>query len=125
MRTVLVLLLLLTQPVLASNCLRIVNSPSPPQIVLRGVIELKRANPQPGVERFLKLSTPICVEGVARDGRSFRKERVDVIQLGAAINLFNALQARHRVTLRGELWGPAENGGPPDGFIFAVRELLP
>ena len=35
-RVVIALLLLLVQPVLAADCLRIVESPSPPQVVLRG-----------------------------------------------------------------------------------------
>jgi hypothetical protein len=125
MRIVLALLLLLAQPVLAADCLRIVASPSPPQIVLRGVIDLKPASPPPGaIEVFLKLSTPICVEGAARNGFPFKKERVDSIKLGLPANLLGAFQSLDRVILRGELWGPAVNGGPPDDVMFAVREVL-
>src|SRR5579863_1061707 len=120
-----VLALLLAQPVLAADCLRIAASPSPPQIVLRGVIDLKPASPPPGaIEVFLKLSTPICVEGAARNGLPFKKERVDSIKLGLPASLLGAFQSLDRVTLRGELWGPAVNGGPSDDVMFAVREVL-
>jgi hypothetical protein len=125
MRLVSLLLLLTTPPVLAADCFQIVNSPSPPQIVLRGVIELRHdPDPPAGTQTFLKLSTPVCVQGVARDGRPFKKERVDLIQLGAPVSLLTSFRTLDRVTLRGELWGPAENSGPPDGFIFAVKEAL-
>jgi len=125
MRTLLALPLLLAHPVLAADCLRVVASPSPPQVVLRGVIDLRPASPPPGaIETFLKLSTPVCVEGLARNGLPFKKERVDSIKLGLPANLLGAFQSLDRVTLRGELWGPAVNGGAPDDVVFAVREVL-
>jgi hypothetical protein len=34
------------------------------------------------------------------------------------------LQPLDRVTLRGELWGPAINGEALDDVMFAVREML-
>lgn len=124
MRIVLAFLLLLAPPILAANCLKLVVSPSPPQIVLRGAIDVRPANSPPGHEVFLKLSMPVCVEGVAPNGLPFKLRKIDSIKLGAPINLFRTLQTLHQVTLRGELWGPAENGETPYDFVFAVREVL-
>jgi hypothetical protein len=124
MRVVIALLLLLVQPVLAADCLRIVESPSPPQVVLRGTIDLKPASPPPGaIEVFLKLSTPVCVQGVARDGLPFKKENVEAIKLGLPANLLGAFKPLDRVTLRGELWGPPDDTGALV-VVFVVRQVL-
>ena len=128
MRVTLTVMLLAAQPLLADECLRIVNSPSPPQIVLRGVVEDRPASPPPGaVSTFLKLSTPICIEGVARDGFPFKREGVESIMLGVPANLMGTLRSLDRVTLRGELWGPPVNGHALDVLdevTFAIREVL-
>jgi hypothetical protein len=124
-RILLGLLLLLAQPLLAAECFRIVDSPSRPQIVLRGIVEYEPVSSAPGaVETFLKLSSPICVQGVARDGLPFKKENVESIKLGLPATLLGALQPLDRVTLRGEFWGPAVNDEALDDVMFAVREVL-
>lgn len=73
---------------------------------------------------MLKLTIPICVEGTARDGFHFKKEKVESLVLGIPANLMGTLRPLDRVALRGEFWGPAVNGGPVDEVIFAVREIL-
>jgi hypothetical protein len=124
MRIVIALLLLLARPVLAADCLRIVDSPSPPQVVLRGTIDLKPASPPPGaIEFFLKLATPICIQGVARDGLPFKKENVETIELGLPANLLDSFKPLDRATLRGEFWGPTDDSGAVV-IVFVVREVL-
>jgi hypothetical protein len=128
MRTMLIALLLLTPPALAGECFPVVNEPSPPQIVLRGVVEHRPVSSAPdAVETWLKLSTPICVRGRARDGLPFTKEKVESIQLGLPTHLLGTLQPLDRVTLRGELQGPAVNGEAfgeaLDNVGFSVKEV--
>jgi hypothetical protein len=128
MRTILIALLLLTPPALASECLPVVNEPSPPQIVLRGVVEYRPSSLAPdAVQTWLKLATPICVRGRARDGLPFTRENVESIQLGLPTHLLGTLQPLERVTLRGELQGPAVNGEAfgeaLDNVGFSVKEV--
>jgi hypothetical protein len=128
MRVTLALMLLAAQPLLADECLRIVSVPKPPQIVLRGVIHHRSEAPPPGaVSTFLKLSTPICIQGFDRDSRPFKKEGIHSIRVGAPVNILVTLRPADRVTLRGELWGPAVNGhsvDPVDDVTFAIKEVL-
>ena len=125
MRTILGLVLLLTQPVLAAECFRVVDSPSRPQIILRGLIEHRPSSANPGaIKTFLKLSAPICIQGTASDGLPFKKENVESIQLGLPNNLLGKLLPLDRVAVRGELWSPALNDEPPDYVIFAVKDVL-
>jgi hypothetical protein len=129
MRTIFVVLLALAQPSLAAECLS-VSGGSPPQIVLRGVIEHKAASSTPGsVEIFLKRSAPICVQGVGRDGLPLKNEHITSVLVGLPENLANslgALQPLARVTLRGELWYPTfnEKSERIDNVIFVVKEVL-
>ncbi len=144
MRPSLILLFLFAQLSSAADCYRVVSSPSPPRVVLSGVIEYQRADPPEGLEvkdaianlfsdpggsptsfqTVLKLTTPICLEGTARDGFHFKKEHVESIVLGIPANLMGTLLPLDRVTLHGEFWGPAVTGGPVDDVMFAVREIL-
>src|SRR5439155_18868255 len=121
-------MLLLSQSVLGAECFRVVDSPSPPPIVLRGVVEHRPASSAPdAIETWLKLYTPICVRGRAREGLPFTKENVESIQLGLPAQLLGTLQPLDRVTLRGELQGPAVNGEAfgeaLDNVGFSVKEV--
>ena len=145
MRPSLLLLFLVAQLSSAADCYLVVGPPSPPRVVLSGVIEYVPAEPPEGLEvagdaivdffpypgpspaafqTVLKLSAPVCLEGTARDGFHFKKEHVESIVLGIPANLMGTLRPLDRVRLRGEFWGPAVNGGPVDDVMFAVREIL-
>jgi hypothetical protein len=125
MRNVVALLLVLTQSSLAAECLPVADSPSGPQIVLRGVIEYKPVKSAPGtLEIVLKLDAPVCVEGVGRDGLPFKKEDVKTIMLGLPDNLA-VLQPHTRVELRGAILDHSfnEKSEPVDDLTFVVSEV--
>lgn len=130
MRAIFLLTLLVAQLSYANECFR-VDSDSPQTIVLRGVIEY-RSTPIPhypdAFETWLRLASPICVRGVARDGLPFKKENVKAIGLGIPQKLMGRLQPLDQVTLRGELQGPAVNGETfgeaVDNVIFAIKECF-
>ena len=125
MRNVVALLLVLTQSSFGAECLPVADSPSGPQIVLRGVVEYEPAKSAPGsLEIVLTLDAPVCVEGVGRDGLPFKKESVKTIMIGLPDNL-EVLQPHTRVTLRGALLGYSfnEKSEPVDGLTFIVSEV--
>ena len=125
MRTILLSLCFVAQLAHAVDCFRVVDSASRPRVVLRGIIEYAPSGSTPGAfQTVLKLTTPICVEGTARDGFHFKKENVNSLVLGIPASLIGTLRPLDRVTLRGEFWGPAVNGGAVDDVTFAVRERL-
>jgi hypothetical protein len=109
----------------AAECFLVMDSASRPPVVLRGEIEYAPSGSTSGAfQTVLKLTTPICVEGTARDGFHFKRESVNSLVLGIPVDLMGRLQPLDRVTLRGEFWGPAVNGGAVDNVMFAVKELL-
>ncbi len=128
MRTIFVVLLILAQPSLAAECLSVPTSPR--QIELRGVIEHKAASSTPGsVEIFLKLSAPICVQGVGENGRPFKNRNITSIMVGvpdSVANLVVRLRPRAHVTLQGELLYPTfnERSERNDNVIFMVKEVV-
>jgi hypothetical protein len=53
---------------------------------------------------LLKLSEPVCVEGVGIGEIPFKAENVDLIQLAIPPKLQEELRSRRNVTVRGELY---------------------
>src|SRR5437899_12759362 len=53
---------------------------------------------------LLKLDQPVCVEGVGVGEMPFKAENVDLIQLAISPKLQEGLQARRKVTVRGDLY---------------------
>ena len=129
MRTIFVVLLILAQSSLAAECLSVPTSPRQ-MIELRGVIEHKQASSSPGsVEIFLKLSTPICVQGVGENGRPFKHRNITFIMVGipdAVADLMVRLRPHAHVTLRGELLYPTfnERSERIEDVTFMVKEVV-
>ena len=136
MRPILLLALLITQSSAANECLHVNSHQSLPldsnqSVVLRGVIE-REPNPvpyPPSFSTWLKLASPICVEGTARDGFHFKKEVVRSVRLVIPKKLLEELRpggrlrSGQRVTLRGELLGPAVNDELVENVYFAIIEV--
>jgi hypothetical protein len=129
MRAVFLVLLMLAQPSLAAECLSVPTAPGQ-MIELRGVIEHRPASSSPGsVEIFIKLSTPICVQGVGEDGRPFKHRNITFIMVGipdALADLVVGLRSGAHVTLRGELLYPTfnEKSERIEEVTFMVKEVV-
>ena len=137
MRPILLLALLITQSSVATECLPAHSHQSAvldshESVVLRGEIEsVPNPNPYaPSFSKWLKLASPICVEGTACDGFHFKKEVVRSLRLLTPAKLLEEfrpgrrLGSGQRVTLRGELLGPAVNDEGVENVYFAITEVL-
>jgi hypothetical protein len=104
------------------ECLPIGKGP----VSLRGVIEHKHAKSDTPAapSLFLRLDSPICVEGIDRYGGVNKWRNMSSILLGIPIDLLDReFRDGESVELRGEIWGPAAND-PSDVITFAIGQVL-